>query len=171
MPRGRPRKPVELKKLEGTYRADRDREADAVQCAVRKTAVILDRKTVPCPKSISDDYVKRYWRNLTKGLLEIHALSGADIPQLEMMMKILERARILQRRLESGELDEEQEEAAERRYLKAVDAFDRIASKYYVSPAARAKLTLDELNVVKTGQEIQKGAGGVSAVLAMRKAK
>lgn len=167
--RGRPRKPVELKKLEGTYRADRDKAADEVQSAVRKTAVILDRKSVPCPQSIKDDYVRRYWRNLTRGLLEIHVLSGADIPQLEMMMKILERARSLQRRLDSGELDEDEEEAVERRYLKAADAFDRLAQKYYVSPQARAKLTLDELNAVKTGQEIAKNADGVSAVLAMRK--
>ena len=50
-----------------------------------------------------------------------------------------------------------------------MESFDRLAQKYYISPAARAKLTLDELNVVKTGQEIAKGADGVSAVLAMRK--
>ncbi len=167
--RGRPRKPVELKKLEGTFRADRDAGAEAVQCAVRRTAVILDRKSVPCPASIKDEYVRRYWRSLTRGLLSIHVLSGADIPQLEMMMKILERARSLQKRLDAELLDDDEEEALEKRYLKAVESFDRLAQKYYVSPQARAKLTLDELNVVKTGQEIAKGADGVSAVLAMRK--
>lgn len=167
---GRPRKPVELKKLEGTFRKDRDGERDNVQLTLNKTTMLLQKKSLPCPRSITDDYVIKYWRDLTKALLSIHVLSGADLPQIEMMCKILERIRKVQRDLDTLDSDDlETEEILEKRYLNLVTRFDALASKYYVSPQARSKLTLDELNVVKTGQDIAKGADAISALLGGRK--
>jgi phage terminase small subunit len=167
---GRPRKPVELKKLEGTFRKDRDGERDNVQLTLNKTTMLLHKKSLPCPRSITDDYVIKYWRDLTKALLSIHVLSGADLPQIEMMCKILERIRKVQRDLDTLDSDDlETEEILEKRYLNLVTRFDVLASKYYVSPQARSKLTLDELNVVKTGQDIAKGADAISALLGGRK--
>lgn len=165
-----PRKPVELKKLEGTYRKDRDGERDNVQLALSKSSMLLHKKSVPCPPSLKDEYVIKYWRDLTKALLSIHVLSGADLPQIEMMCKILERIRKAQRELDTLDSDDtETEEALEKRYLNMVTRFDALAQKYYVSPQARSKLTLDELNVVKTGQEVAKGADAISALLGSRK--
>lgn len=165
---GRIKKPVELKELEGTYRADRDGERKAVQLTIKKTSLLYTKKNIPCPANITDEYVRKYWKNLTKALLSIHVLSGADIPQLEMMCKILERIRKLQTQLDTIEDDLEQEEILERRYLKLVEKFDSLAQKYYVSPQARSKLTLDELNVVKTGQEVAKSADVMTNLLGSR---
>lgn len=165
---GRIKKPVELKELEGTYRADRDGERKAVQLTIKKTSLLYNKKNIPCPVTITDEYVRKYWKNLTKALLSIHVLSGADIPQLEMMCKILERIRKLQTQLDTVEEDIETEEILERRYLKLVEKFDSLAQKYYVSPQARSKLTLDELNVVKTGQEVAKGADVMTNLLGSR---
>lgn len=165
---GRIKKPVELKELEGTYRADRDGERKAVQLTIKKTSLLYNKKNIPCPVTITDEYVRKYWKNLTKALLSIHVLSGADIPQLEMMCKILERIRKLQTQLDTVEEDIELEEILERRYLKLVEKFDSLAQKYYVSPQARSKLTLDELNVVKTGQEVAKSADVMTNLLGSR---
>lgn len=167
---GRVKKPVELKELEGTYRADRDGERKAVQLTIKKTSLLYNKKTLPCPDTIRDEYVRKYWKNLTKALLSIHVLSGADIPQLEMMCKILERVRKLQTQLDQTDDDTEleTEEILERRYLKLVEKFDALAQKYYVSPQARSKLTLDELNVVKTGQDIAKSADVMTNLLGSR---
>jgi hypothetical protein len=46
--------------------------------------------------------------------------------------------------------------------------FNDLAAKYYISPSARSKLTLDLLNIQKTSQEIEKNASGVDKLLALR---
>ncbi|WP_147612316.1 P27 family phage terminase small subunit [Treponema pectinovorum] len=166
----RPKKSVELKILEGTYRADRDSTAKVISDTIKKTEIILDKKNIPCPKTIQDEYVKKYWKKLTRSLLSIHVLSGADIPQLEMLCIILQRIRKIQEELESIDYKESEDiETLEKRYLRFVAKFDSLGAKYYISPQARSKLTLDDLAIVKTAQDIQKKQDGISNILAMRK--
>lgn len=171
----RPRKPIEQKKLEGTYRKDRDLKNEIQEKTVASIdGVIIPKETkLTCPKTITDKYVRSYWKRLTTNLINLQVLSFNDIPQLEFMLQTLEKLRQAQIELQSCSLDDE--EAIERyeQVLKITSKlstiFNDLASKYYISPQARSKLTLDVLTIQKTAAEIDKQKSGLDAVLALRK--
>lgn len=157
--------------LEGTYRVDRDSKDGGTQIALRQSHFLLERKTLPCPKSITDEYVKKAWRILAKRELSVHRLADIDIPHMEQMFLVLQRARKVYSELLEADADDDGERAErlEKRWQNLVDKYSNMAKSYDITPAARAKLTLDELGAVKAAQDIQKGADGISAVLQMRK--
>lgn len=168
---GRPRKPVEQKKLEGTYRKDRDAKEESTQVALRQSHFLLERKSLSCPPTVTDEYVKKAWRTLAKRELSVHRLADIDVPHMEQMFLVLQRARKVYQDLLEAEADDDGERAEklEKRWLALADKFSSMAKSYDITPAARAKLTLDELGAVKAAQDIQKGADGITAVLGMRK--
>lgn len=165
---GRPKKPVEMKKLEGTYRKDRDEQREIVQDTLVKTPVILNALSVSCPKSITDKYCRKYWKTLTKMLLSIHVLSAGDLPQLETMFVYLQKLREVQADFVQTSVLDEEFDLLEKRYTRLSTRFDQLASKYYVSPADRAKLKIDELSIVKSEQEIKKNESAIGNLLQAR---
>lgn len=177
MPAGRPKKPVALKKLQGTYRADRDGGAERAQCQLASVSgVIIPPETkITCPKTLRTKYVRAYWRRLTANLVAMQVLSYNDLPQLETLMIILEKLREAQEQFLDCAFPEQSDAEEIARYefiLKTVaklsNLFNTLGSKYYISPSARAKLTLDALSIQKTAQEIERSASGVDRVMQMR---
>lgn len=173
MPAGRPRKPVAQKKLEGTYRKDRDLQTELVEKKVIDSGALFPKdKKISCPKTIKSKYVRSYWRKLTTTLISMQVLSPIDLPQLELMMNILEKLRSAQEMFIETELDSTENIQKYDFLLKTISKltqmFNDLASKYYVSPSARSKLTLDVLNIEKTAQEIQKNLSGVDKVMQLR---
>lgn len=170
---GRPRLPTELKALKGTLNTTREKNKPSVDTALAKksTAIFPEETKIACPKTIKSKYVKAYWKKLTAMLVSIRVLSPADIPQLEQLCLILEKLREVQKFYSDLDPLEDFEEFsnAQKVYIALSNKFDQLGSKYYISPAARTKLTLDELNVIKTGQEIQKNESAISAILGGRK--
>lgn len=178
MPAGRPRKPVEQKKFEGTYRKDRDAGRELVEKKINEVPGLMFEKEakISCPKTIKSRYCKSYWKTLTKNLINLQQLSYNDIPQVENMIIILERLRKAQERLAEYEAFEKEDdfenyESCLRVVSKLTQLFNEMASKYFISPAARSKLTLEALNVVKTEQEIKQRESGINAVMNLRKAQ
>ena len=173
MERGRPKLPTELKKLKGTFREDRERKNPStdVVIATKPNAIFPEGTKISCPKTIQSKYVKAYWKKLTAMLVTIRVLSPADLPQLEQLCLILEKLREVQKLYSDLDPlnDFEAFANAQKVYIALSNKFDQLGSKYYISPAARTKLTLDELNVIKTGQEIQKNESAISALLGGRK--
>ncbi len=161
------KKPVELKKLEGTYRKDRDSEEEKKQEILKTSPIILQAVSVSCPKSITDKYCRKYWKKLTHDLLSIHDLSEVDIPQIEMVFIHLQTLRALQAKLMMIDVLDESFDEIYERYSKAEKRFSTLAGKYYISPADRAKLKLDELSVLKAEQEVKKD-DAISQLLAQR---
>lgn len=167
----RPRKPVELKKIEGTYRKDRDAEREKTDLLIQKRAdVIFSEDTkVSCPKTIKTKYVKSYWKKLTSMLISIRVLSAADIPQLEQLCIVLEKLREIQEVwIKTTPFDEEYD-LIEKRFITLSNKFDILGSKYFISPQARTKLTLDNLTAVKTEQDIKKNENAIDSLLNSRK--
>jgi len=162
---GRPKKPAELKKFEGTYRKDRDAESEKVSEVMQKTSFILDAEKISCPKTITDKYCRKYWKLLTGNLLSVHLLSGADIPQLEMMFIYLQKLREVQEFFIAADPTSEVFDAMQKRYEKLEQRFNALASKYYISPADRAKLKIDELTVVKAQQDIIKNQSAIGRLI------
>lgn len=174
MPAGRPRKPVELKKLEGTYRADRDREQEQTQQIITSapSVILPEGSKISVPKTIKSKYVKAYWRKLTASLIQLRVLSPNDIPQLEILCLTLEKLREAEQRFSEVELgDMETYEFLLKAVTKLTSQFNELAKNYYISPTARIKLRLDDLNLVKTAQEIQKNETAIGSLLAQRKAR
>lgn len=175
MPAGRPRKPVALKKFEGTYRKDRDSGKEISERQIKSVpgVIVPPDSKISCPKTIQTKYVRSYWKRLTNNLISMQVLSYNDLPQLENMMLILEKLREAQ---EQFSLCSFSDVAALANYdiclkivSKLTQMFNDLAAKYYISPSARSKLTLDLLNIQKTSQEIEKNATGVDKLLALRK--
>ena len=174
MPAGRPRKPVAQKKFEGTYRKDRDQERELVEKKVIETGALIPKdKKISCPKSIKTKYVRSYWRKLTTTLISMQVLSEIDLPQLETMLLILEKLREVQEEFSNYTVKDDPAifDACLKLMQRLTQMFDSLASKYYISPAARSKLTLDVLNIQKTAQEIQKNLSGVDKVMQLRNKK
>lgn len=170
---GRPRLPTEYKKLKGTLNTTREknnRNADEV-IAKNPSAIFPEGTKITCPKTIRTKYARAYWKKLTTMLISIHVLSLADIPQLEELCIILEKLREVQELfLALNPLEDfDTFEKTQKVYIALSNKFDQLGSKYYISPATRTKLTLDELNVIKTGQEIQKNESAISALLVDRR--
>lgn len=167
MPGGRPKKPTELKKLEGTYRKDRDSENTDV--IIKHTSMILDVTKVSVPKSITNAEVRKYYTKLTKGLLSIGVLSGADLPQLEQMCIILQKLKEAQKQFVDASVFDEEFDLIEKRYLRLVEKFDTLSAKYYVSPVARSKIRLDELAIQEKEISVEeKKSSAVSRLLQNR---
>lgn len=169
---GRNKKPIVLKKLEGTYRADRDAEREKVDSVIKNGAVIVPLGLkVSCPKSITDRYVRSYWKKTTAGLISLQLLSYSDIPMLEGMMYTLQKLRAVRAALdECDALNPAQEERFDRLtrlMLKLTSSFNEIAVKFCISPVARSKMTLDALAGEKLQREI-KSDNAVGDVLRMR---
>ncbi len=170
---GRPRLPSELKALKGTLNVTREKRnpsADTV-IATKPDAIFPEGTKIACPKAIKTKYVRAYWKKLTAMLVTIRVLSPSDIPQLEQLCLILEKLREVQSLFSDLDPLEDFEAFAnvQKVYIALSNKFDQLGSKYYISPAARTKLTLDELNVIKTGQEIQKNESAISALIGARK--
>lgn len=169
---GRQRLPTELKALKGTLNTTREKNKLSADTALatKPNAIFPEGTKISCPKTIQSKYVKAYWKKLTAMLVTIRVLSPADLPQLEQLCLILEKLREVQK-LYSDLNPLEDFEAfsnAQKVYIALSNKFDQLGSKYYISPAARTKLTLDELNVIKTGQEIQKNESAITALLQAR---
>lgn len=170
MSAGRPPKPIEQKRLEGTYRQDRDSGRQAAQEVITAMPSVLFEADVKvsCPKTIRTKYVKAYWRKLTAMLNSLRVLSPADLPQIETLCLVLERMREVQVAwAELTPLDDEYD-AMQKRYLSLSNKFDTLAAKYYISPEARTKLKLDELTAVKAAQDVAKGQSAIEAILGER---
>jgi phage terminase small subunit len=174
MPAGRPRKPTALKKLEGTYRKDRDSGKEIAEKKISAVpgVIIPPDSKVSCPKTIKTKYVRSYWKRLTNNLISMQVLSYNDLPQLENMMLILEKLREAQEHFSEYSFSDAAALANYDICLKIVSKltqmFNDLAAKYYISPSARSKLTLDLLNIQKTSQEIEKNASGVDKLMALR---
>lgn len=172
MPAGRPRKPVALKKLDGTYRKDRDAPAESAESALSERPGVLlpDGAKIACPKTLRTKYVRAYWKKLVGMLASMRVLSAADIPQLEQLCVILEKLRELQDVFLRTDPLAEGYDRIQRNYIALSNKFDALGSKYYISPAARSRLVLDNLAIKKTEQDIRRAEDdAVSSLLSARR--
>lgn len=131
MPAGRPRKPTGMHKVDGTFRADRHGErADAGH----------DFFQVPTkPKDLKGEGAK-LWKLVVDNLAASRSTSKLDTASLHAMCKFWNRYLELDQRATENAFDDEFAEVLEERALKAWRAFDRIASRFGMTPADRAKL-------------------------------
>lgn len=164
-----PRLPTELKALRGTLNTTREKANPPADKTIKETALILNASSVSCPKTITDRYCRQYWKKLTSGLLSIGVLSAADIPQIEQLCVCLQKLREVQEVFIQTSPFDEDYDAIQKRWLNLSNKFDQLGAKYYISPVARSKIRLDDLNIKKTEQEITKNESVIQQLLGDRK--
>ena len=123
---------------------------------------------IPCPETISAPRAREYWGELTGALLSIGSLSAVDLPQIEQLCFTLEKLDEARETFAALTPADEGYFRAQRSFVELASFFDRLASKYYVSPASRVKLALDALNCKKTAQDVSRGDDAISSLLSAR---
>lgn len=150
----RPRKPLALKKLQGTYRHDRDdgRAENIINDIVPATT------NIQVPKEIKDEYVIHYFKSHVSFLEKLSLLHEPDVPHLTQMYLILQQLREVNKKLEEiqnkGILNNlETYETLTRLMTRLTEKYNQFAQVYYATPLARTKLQIDALNIEKLKNE------------------
>lgn len=142
MPAGRPKKPTALKKVDGTFRKDRDGKATEVQHIT---------STVEVPKSLTDDKAREMWGYLVNRFTESRMLTELDLPLLELMCIEWQRYLKYESAIElQGEVitylnTSENEVTKINPYMslrdKALTRFTELAYRFGMTPSDRSKVT------------------------------
>jgi phage terminase small subunit len=145
----RHKKPVELKRLEGTYRSDRDSKAVVV------SEIVPTITSIKCPADVKDKYCRTAYETHAKFLVSLGLLQEADSPQFTSIYVMLQEIRKIAFELEQMKPDNANYEKYIHMYTKLTSRFDSVASDYYLSPAARTKLTSDMIQIKKGQEEVE----------------
>lgn len=146
MGRGRPKKPKALKRLNGTYREDRELEhpmdVDSITSAVE------------VPKSLDRDEARNLWGMLTTKFSNLGMLSELDLPLLEVMCKEYQRYLDYEDEIEKkGDVVILKNKSGhkypkENPYLKlrekALNRFVQIACKFGLTPSDRSSIIMGD---------------------------
>lgn len=166
MPGGRPRKPVALKKLQGTYNVTRDREQENLESVVAESSIIMDKdSSLPVPKSVTDPAVKKFWREEVSNLLTLRVLSRVDIHQLETMCVTLQKLREVQAKFSAMSVEDKNFDYVEKLFERLGKRFDELAAKFYITPAARTALKLNDIALMKAAKDLEREASPVESLL------
>lgn len=161
---GRPRKPVALKKLEGTYTKYRDAEREIQE---QKLAAVLPSKPLKVPKTITNPEVKKAYKNHIELLRSLGGMAEqiADSPILESAYYSLQVACECQKKMDDPNTNPEDWANNAGAYIKFMDRFERITKDFYLTPKERAKLKLDVLTATEKEQNIEKNKSVIASLL------
>lgn len=155
---GRKRIPILQKKLNGTFRPDRDSKAEQKEKLLSEICNIDENTTIACPKTITDEVAIEFWNTETKFLINCKILKPQDLPQLESLCKDLQMIRSINAKLDKLEITDPSNEEIDillRRKSRLENSYNTKCMKFFVSPADRSKLALDTLDIERKHQENQ----------------
>lgn len=136
MPGGRPRKPVQAKILAGTYRADRDGDpASLVRAAGSPVA----------PAHLSGEALA-FWGRIVPGLVASGVAAACDGPALTAMCEWWARYRRYSEALDAAPADGDAYQLLVMVGISTTN-FDRLASRFGLTPSDRAKLRTEPKTV------------------------
>lgn len=146
---GRRRLSVAEKKLKGTYRKDRQSEQEQVENEMSEIVALKKNTQIKPPKNLTNKNLIEFYKSHTNKLLELGLLADFDLPELNAMYEVLQQYYDVVEELKKTNIKENFIQYKEltdisQRLLKT---FSSLSSKYYISPTARAKLTLDVLDI------------------------
>lgn len=136
MPGGRPRKPTAIKILEGTFRADRDGAAAAVP----------EPEGQPSSLHLGGEALE-FWGRITPGLVARGVAKACDSEALVMLAEWWARGRECSRALESLAVNEKGAYQLLVMCGIATTHFDRLASRFGLTPSDRARLRIEPAGV------------------------
>lgn len=162
---GRPKKPIALKKLEGTYRHDRDDERALQEKKLQ--AILPAGKLKINNKEITDKAVKKAYRDHIELLrcLGGAAEQKADSPLLQEAYWCLQEAEKLKTQIRELDVLDDMYDKLTTKQLKLFSKYEEIVKDFYLSPNARIKLRLDVLTVQEKGLAVEEKKSAVASLL------
>jgi P27 family predicted phage terminase small subunit len=130
--RGRHKKPVELKILEGTFRRDRDGDPDA---PVAGGEALM-------PKSLKGD-ARKFWQAYVPDLISRGLARTVDTPALTAMCEWWARYRRYAAALDKTRANLKGGQGILTRCVMASKQFEGLATRFGLTPCDRAKLRAD----------------------------
>lgn len=155
-----PKKSVAEKKRNGTFKPSRHGEQEKTENLI--TEIIGSEKlTVEIPQEIHSKELKDFYKWHTNFLNQLHILTPSDLPSINQMFLTLQQITDIDERLHETDLtkDFETYEALTKLRIKLCNLFNGLATQFYITPTARAKLTLDHLEIAKKQNENQSVIG------------
>ena len=153
---GARQKSVAEKKLIGTYRKDRDGKAEIVENEFKKTAII--EGTAPIvPEQIKSKELQQLYIEHFNRLVNFGLLIPSDIIEFNQIYLFAQQIQDLNNELQKQNITTvkgfEKYQHLTYVILKLSARLSDLGKKYYISPSARAKMTLDELDIQKKSNE------------------
>jgi phage terminase small subunit len=142
---GRHKKPIEQLKLAGTYRADR--HGKNVEPFI--APLLEPPEDFTPPKTIKDPDIRSHYQRHVRLLANFHVLTVSDIPEINIMYETLQEYRNIYTQLKKEEIGGKGYERLSFLLLQYGKRFSALAVKYCISPVARNRLTLEELQIQK----------------------
>lgn len=166
-----PKLPTELKILKGTYNSTREKQNKSADVEIAKTSVIVkEDEKISVPKTITTKAGRKFYKQVVENLKVLHVLSRVDLSQIETMTRYLERIHQTDEVIRNIPIEDvETLQKYSNIYNQLTTRFDNLAAKFYITPAARVQLKLNELNAIRTKQEITKNDNAINNLLNMRK--
>jgi phage terminase small subunit len=130
---GRPRKPIEAKILDGTYREDRD--------GPLPQAVF---EGVPSPPPDMKGDALKFWKKHVPELVAKGIAKAIDGPQLALMCEWWAKYQRFSRMIEKMKNEDRRLVQAMTGCAIASDKFDKIAARFGLTPSDRAKLRVSD---------------------------
>ena len=158
---GRPKKPLALKKLQGTFRTDRD----SPSADISANSAMLKPSKIAVPKSITNTAVKKAFKNHLQLLRFLGAEQSADSPLLEIAYRALGESLRILRELEATAPDDKSYAIMQKSFRSNFELFEKVARDFYLTPRARAQLKIDMLTVQEKSLGIKKDESVVEKLL------
>ena len=148
----RPRKPTELLKAKGTY----EKNKPSQQGRIDDTLEMIDANASISPPSFlaESKELTSYWHVLVTRLISWKQLSEIDLPKLkDAFFDLLQETKIQEQLLVMA-MDNPLYDNLHKRYLRHVNACDKVLYRFGLTPVERAKLrvsiTQADNNTAKT---------------------
>lgn len=150
--------PLEIKRLRGTVNVTREKNAEHVEekLSAVPSCIYQPGDTVPTPKTLKDQYTRKFYKKLTAALISIGVLSPVDLPHVEFLCITLQQLRAVTEKLEDCDILEPNYDNWLRRYNILLERFDRLGAKFYLTPGDRSKLHLEDLQIQEKEKSLEK---------------
>lgn len=156
----RTRKTVAEKKLNGTYKPSRHGKQEQTENAIQTILQGEEFSIIP-PSEIHNKDIIDFYKWHTNFLSQLKILTPSDLPSINQMFITLQQIQDIDEQLHNTDLvkDFETYEALTKLRIKLCNLFNSVATQFYITPTARAKLTLDHLEIKKKQSENQSVIG------------
>lgn len=149
----RTRKTIAEKKRNGTFKPSRDGNREATENKIIEI-VGNEKISFELPSEIQNEEVISFYKWHTNFLNQLHILTPADIPTLNQMYLTLQQIKNIDSEIQKTEItDLDKYTALTKLRIKLCNLFNQVATQFYITPTARAKLTLDHLEIEKKQNE------------------
>lgn len=149
----RTRKTIAEKKRNGTFKPSRDGNREATENKIIEI-VGNEKISFELPSEIQNEEVISFYKWHTNFLNHLHILTPADIPTLNQMYLTLQQIKNIDSEIQKTDItDLDKYTALTKLRIKLCNLFNQVATQFYITPTARAKLTLDHLEIEKKQNE------------------